>query len=69
MNKFRCTKTISIPVSFMKDLQDFYALLEEIGIDYRSIDVYDAIINRASEARNCNDYNNLIAYIEYREGE
>ena len=70
MDKFRCAKTISIPVSFMKDLQEFNALLEEVGIDCHSIEVYDAIINKASEARDyCNGYNDIIAYIEYREEE
>ena len=65
-NKFRSEQTISIPVSFMADLQDFYEMLENINLECNLDEIVEAIINKASGAYSCRK---LITNIIYREGE
>ena len=65
-NKFRSEKTISIPVSFMVDLQNFYEMLENLNLEYNLGEITEAIINRSSEVCSCKE---LITNIIYREGE
>ena len=72
MSKFRIEKTysISIPVSFQKELADFVEILENAGLDYNLEEIMETIINKAPKTDNLiNDADVDVVYIQYREGE
>lgn len=75
MNKFEVKKTItlSIPVSFQRELAEFAMILEEGGLDFYLTEIIETIINKAPktdkfEIKNYSDIADRF-YVQYREGE
>ena len=72
MSKFEIKKTVSlsVPVSFQRELADFAKLLESESLDFHLTEIIETIINKASEAEINNYYTNVnVIYVQYREGE
>ena len=72
MSKFRIEKTysISIPVSFQRELADFVMVLEDAGLDYNLEEIIETITNKAPKTDNLiNGADVDVVYIQYREGE
>lgn len=72
MSKFEIKKTVtlSIPVSFQRELADFALALEEDGLDFCLTEIIETIINKAPKTDMLENYvNRDVVYIQYREGE
>lgn len=72
MSKFEIKKTytISIPVSFQRELADFAESLENEGLDFSLMEIIETIINKAPKTDRLENYvNPEVVYIQYREGE
>lgn len=72
MNKFRVKKTysISIPVSFQRELADFVESLENEGLDFNLMEIIETIVNKASKTDKLENYAEVdVVYIQYREEE
>lgn len=72
MSKFRVEKTysVSIPVSFQRELADFVESLENEGLDFSLVEIIETIVNKAPKTDRLENYANIgVVYIQYREEE